>query len=1137
MILKKIYLFSLFFALQNFDIYAQRNLPQSEIPDPDPMNQMESFILDDGLQINLFASDPMMAKPIGMNWDEQGRLWVVSSRLYPHIKPGQRSDDQVLVLEDQNGDGVADKSTVFAENLLIPTGIMPGDGGVYVANSTEILFLQDVDGDLKEDKRNVVLSGFGTEDTHHIIHSFKGAPDGMMYFNQSIYIHSHVETPHGVKRLMAGGIWHYRPETGELDVFCRGFVNSWGHIFDRYGQSFATDGAFGEGINYVFPGSVFKTAYNAKRILRGLNPGQPKQCGLEIINSSHFPDSWQGNLITNDFRGHRVNRFILSDSGSGFVSRQAKDLIRTNHKSFRPIDVKIGPDGALYIADWYNPIIQHGEVDFRDPRRDHVHGRIWRITYKDRKLSKFPNLITSDIPTVIKHLKSPDGVTRHFVKRQLRQRSKSVVVSELNKFEKTKELNDEDKLEILWAHQAINSVHEELLKELLNSEDHRIRAAAVRVIYHWNKKINEPLNYLTSSIKDEHPRVRLETISTLRRIGTADAFNIVMNAFDKEIDSNIDFALWLAARELKSVWLPLLEQGKLSIKERHEALQFILKASEEPEALKLLGDSLMSADLQGSGLRELSSLFADLGKAEDINLLYNAAFLEGRKDDDRDYVFRELIRASKERNVFPFKKREQDLIEIANAGNEAAVMLSAVWNLKGVRSLLLSWLDQRDKIILAVNGLGEIGDGSSRAALVKIVENDSTDAEVKAQAIVAIGRSNLNQATDYSSEFIVKAKKFGPIKTIMDFFLAREGGPNLLAKAISGKTINTNLASAAVRLAVASGGDTKSLIQELSKSGSLESVVAGVSDSEMKELMSLVKSDGSPKRGEEIYRRSQLLCQSCHAIGGGGGIIGPDLVSIGSSAPVDYIVDSLLEPAKKIKEGYHTTVITTKTGEVISGGLVRDSDSELVVRLVYGTFKKIKTTSVEKKEISPVSLMPPGLTASLRKDEFIDLISFLSALGKEGEFKVPSGRYVRRWKILPNDSKTSGLIRTKGIQHTLNGKNDLPWKSAYSFVNAELPLSEMGINNGFNNRLSIAKFEIEVAIAGEIGIRLNNPLGLQLLTGGEMIDAKKETSFSFNQGRHEIFVIVDTDTRKDNLLFELIDIKGSSGAAELVIGP
>ena len=1133
---QKLFLLCLLFVLQTLNLFSQRNLPQSEIPDPDPMKQMESFILDEGLEINLFASDPMMAKPIGMNWDEQGRLWIVSSRLYPHIKPGQRSDDQVIVLEDKNGDGVADKSSVFAENLLIPTGIMPGDGGVYVANSTEILFMEDLDGDLKEDKRTVVLSGFGTEDTHHIIHSFKGAPDGMMYFNQSIYIHSHVETPHGVRRLMAGGIWHYRPETGKLEVFSRGFVNSWGHIFDRYGQSFATDGAYGEGINYVFPGSVFFTAYNAKRILRGLNPGQPKQCGLEIINSSHFPDSWQGNLITNDFRGHRVNRFIISDSGSGFVSRQAKDLIRTKHKSFRPIDVKIGPDGALYIADWYNPIIQHGEVDFRDPRRDHVHGRIWRVTHKNRQLSKFPNLINDQTASVVEQLRSPDGVTRHFAKRQLRQRPRSEVLSELKKFEERDDLNAEDKLEVLWAHQSINHVSEDLLKDLLSSKDHRIRSAAVRVVYHWKDKINAPISLVSDAIKDDHPRVRLEAISTLRNIGTAEAFNLIMDAFDKEIDSNIDFALWLAARELKSVWLPLLEEGKLEIKGRHKALQFILKASEEPEALKLLANSLSSTDLKGAGFRELSSLFADLGNSKDIDLLYSSALMEDREKEDRNHVFNELIRAFKDRNIQPTKKREHELLKLVSSGNEAGAMLSGVWKIEGVKPILLNWLDNDDKSILAVAALGEIGDASSLKALMKIIDNNEADFKTKAHAITAIGQSNLLESATYASNLIVEAETPEPVKTILDFFLTRKDGPNFLAAAISGKKMNANVAGEAVRMTIASGGETEKLIQELSKAGSLETIQAGLSESEMRELMNLVKSEGSPQRGEEIYRRSQLLCQSCHAIAGAGGAIGPDLVSLGSSAPIDYIVDSLLEPAKKIKEGYHTTVITTKQGEVITGGLVRDSDSELVIRMVDGSFKNIKTSVIEKKEISPVSLMPPGLTASLRKDEFIDLMSFLSALGKEGGYKVPPGRVVRRWRTLPKDSKTSGLIKTKGIQYTLNGKNNLPWKPVYSFVDGELPLAEMGINNGFNNRLSIVKFEIEVSISGKIGIRIKNPEGLQLLTGGEMIEAKKNSSFTFSQGRHEIYVIVDNDIRESDLFIKIVDVDGSQGAAELITG-
>ncbi|MCA9057375.1 MAG: sorbosone dehydrogenase, partial [Planctomycetaceae bacterium] len=331
--------------------FAQRDL--KEIPPPDPELERVTFQLPEGFEVNLFAADPTIAKPIQMNFDGQGRLWIASSETYPHIKPGEKPIDKILVLEDADADGRADKTTVFADGLLIPTGVLPGDGGCYVANSTELLHLADTDNDGKADKQRVVLSGFGTEDTHHLLHTLRWGVDGSLYMNQSIYIHSHVETPQGVKRLNGGGIWRFRPDTLQLDVFCRGFVNPWGHHQDQFGQSFATDGAYGEGINYVFPGAIYVTAPGEKRRLEGLNPGSPKHCGLEIVSGRHVPPEWVGNMLTNDFRAHRVCRFVVTEDGSGYASRQEVEVIKSTHVAFRPIDVKMGPDGAIYIADWY----------------------------------------------------------------------------------------------------------------------------------------------------------------------------------------------------------------------------------------------------------------------------------------------------------------------------------------------------------------------------------------------------------------------------------------------------------------------------------------------------------------------------------------------------------------------------------------------------------------------------------------------------------------------------------------------------------------------------------------------------------------------------------------------------------------
>ncbi|MEM7233176.1 MAG: PVC-type heme-binding CxxCH protein, partial [Planctomycetota bacterium] len=358
---------------------AQRNL--RDIPDPSPEGQLKTFRVADGFAVNLYASDPVVTKPIQIAFDERGRLWVASSRVYPQIRPGQPEDDRVLILEDRDRDGTAEHVTVFARGLLMPTGVLPGDGGAYVALGNELVHFADRDGDGVADERRVVLSGFGLEDTHHIFHSLRWGPDGKMYFNQSYYIQSHIETPYGPRRLDGGGVWQYDPVTGRLEIFVRGMVNSWGHRWDTFGQSFCTDGAFGEGINYVFPGSTFVASPGTVRKLRGLNPGNPKHAGLERLTGEHFPEAWRDRWITADFRANRINSFTVTEDGrsSGYAGRKRDDLLSSTHVAFRPVDMTMGPDGAIYFADWYNPIIQHGEVNFKDERRDHVHGRIWRV--------------------------------------------------------------------------------------------------------------------------------------------------------------------------------------------------------------------------------------------------------------------------------------------------------------------------------------------------------------------------------------------------------------------------------------------------------------------------------------------------------------------------------------------------------------------------------------------------------------------------------------------------------------------------------------------------------------------------------------------------------------------------------------
>ena len=456
------------------------NITAKFTPQPHP-----NFEVGEGLEVTLYAENPLLNKPIQMNFDPQGRLWVASSEVYPQIEPGQEKSDKIIVLEDTNNDGKAEKATVFADGLLIPTGLAPGDGGVYVGQSTELLHFRDTNGDGKSDQKRIVLSGFGTEDTHHNLHTLRWGFDGRLYMNQSIYTRTDTETPHGVVRLKGGGVFRFDPRDQRMSILFEGWVNSWGHHFDDYGQSFLTDGAGGAGINYGLPGASYVTDPDARRILGSVSPGNyPKFAGIEILRSAMFPADWQGDMITCDFRAHRIVRFKASDQGAGYVTKEMPDVLRTTADSFRPIDVKMGPDGALYIADWSNPIIQHGEVDFRDPRRDKSHGRIWRVAWKGAKPGKIADLTKLKNSDLLDKLTSPNNYDREQARRVLVERGADKVAKDLAAWTK-KQKAEQAQLEALWMHQALNINEPALLEKLLAAKDARVRAAAVRVLGEW----------------------------------------------------------------------------------------------------------------------------------------------------------------------------------------------------------------------------------------------------------------------------------------------------------------------------------------------------------------------------------------------------------------------------------------------------------------------------------------------------------------------------------------------------------------------------------------------------------------------------------------------------------------------------
>jgi glucose/arabinose dehydrogenase/lysophospholipase L1-like esterase len=510
--------------------------------------QME---LSEGYAVSLFASEqefPDLENPVQFTWDAKGRLWVCVMPSYPMYLPGTPPNDKVLILEDTTGDGKADKCTIFADGLHVPTGIEIANGGVYVAQQPNLIFLKDTNGDDRADTREIVLSGFDSADSHHAIHAFTLDQGGALYFGEGIFHHSQVESPYGPQRVKNAGIFRYEPRSHKLSLFVSyGFSNPWGHYVDRWGQNFIADAS--PGFNYYgtpFSGDIDYPHKHGEMKQLFTKQWRPT-CGCELVSSRNFPDEAQGNYLLNNCIGFLgVLQYKIKEEGSGFVGEPVDPLLSSNDPNVRPVDLEFGPDGALYVCDWFNPLIGHMQHSIRDPNRDHHHGRIWRIHYTNKPLVKPVKIAGEPIPVLLDYFKTePEERTRYRIRTELGNRPTDQVLAELKKWTASLDRSDPDYehhiLESLWLHQRHDVVNVELLRQVLRSPDYRARAAATRVLCYWRDRVAEPLKLLQVQVNDEHPRVRLEALRALSFFDSQEAIDIATESLLYDQDDYLKY--------------------------------------------------------------------------------------------------------------------------------------------------------------------------------------------------------------------------------------------------------------------------------------------------------------------------------------------------------------------------------------------------------------------------------------------------------------------------------------------------------------------------------------------------------------------------------------------------------------------
>lgn len=513
--------------------------------------ELATMTVGKGLKVNLYASEaefPELINPVQMAWDTRGRLWVATWSTYPHWRPKEPMNDKLLIFEDTNGDGKADRCSTFADGLHCPTGFEFWGNGVLVAQAPELWLLEDADADGKADKRTRLLHGLDTADTHHTANSFTLDPGGSLYFQEGTFHHTQVESPYGPTRRCAnGGVFRYQPRTQRFDVYVTyGFANPHGHVFDRWGQDFVYDGTGANPYHAVLFSS--RLDYPQKH-------AQPPQVyaqrtrpcpGVEILSSRHFPDEMQGNLLVGNVIGFQgILRYKVMDAGSSFSAQEQEPILSSSDPNFRPSDLEMGPDGALYFTDWHNPIIGHMQHNLRDPNRDREHGRIYRVRHATRPLLEPVSIAGEPIDKLFDRLKEPEDRVRYRARIELSGRPSNEVIAAAKRWLDALDPKDADfphhLLEALWQHQSHHVVDPALLDRALASPDFRVRAAATRVLTDWREQVPSALERLKQLAADPHPRVRLEAVWGASFFTEPEAIEVILVAEDHPTDRYLDF--------------------------------------------------------------------------------------------------------------------------------------------------------------------------------------------------------------------------------------------------------------------------------------------------------------------------------------------------------------------------------------------------------------------------------------------------------------------------------------------------------------------------------------------------------------------------------------------------------------------
>lgn len=949
-----------------------------------PADAVAAFTAYDGFRVEMVAAEPDVRQPVAMSIDHRGRLWVAEAYGYPTRNEGDEGGDRILIFEDGNGDGTFETRKIFIEGLNLVSGLEVGFGGVWVGAAPYLLFIPDRDGDdVPDGPPERLLDGWGWQDTHETLNSFIWGPDGWLYGCHGVFTHSRVGkpgTPDEERSPINAGVWRFHPGSRVFEVFAHGTSNPWGLDFDDHGQAFITacviphlyhviqggryqrqagrhfDPHTYDDIKTIADHLHYSGSHFRDGVAAGIEAGRGgghAHCGLSIYLGDQFPPQFRNALLFNNLHGHRINHNVAGRNRSGYVGSSRPDFLFSNDRQHMGIALRYGPDGGLFLIDWYDKQTCHHTLH---EAWDRSNGRIYKITYGEAPPRQVDLAAEDDLALVRHHLAANDWYVRT-ARRLLHERRLAGRAMDAGALAELRELlghpDETRRLRGLWTLHAIGDLTDSRLLEVLRRDaGEHVRAWAVQLLNESppSPEVVEALVEHASVEKSAH--VRLYLASALQRwpLDRRRAMAAALLARGEDADDpNIPLILWYGVADLAAsdpaLALELAMEARIPLVRR-----FLIR--------RLAGDE--------AGRERV--LAAVVGAAQDSNIPADAVIGLGQALGDARSLPAppswEAAAAVFDRLADDVSRRELEKL---------ATVFGDVRASGRFRNLVADPTAAKEDRLAALENLQRMQDPELADILMGRVRR--SDDPLRIEWLRALGREQARSVAPLLLGLYPGFSAEEKQAAVLVLATTSEGARELAGALASGSIPRGEVSAFAVRQMRNFGDQT--IDDLLAEHWGVVGAGGGNKQAEIARWLAAltpeVLAGADLRRGRAVYRAA---CHACHVLMGDGNPLGPDLTGSNRS-DLGYVLENILDPGAIVGLDYQLHLFELHDGRTMAGMLRGSSDSAMTVAMVGSPDLVLRHDEIREHRISPVSLMPEGLLDNLTSDEVRDLIGYL----------------------------------------------------------------------------------------------------------------------------------------------------------------